>query len=88
MKTALENIINLKILASIHHCLHKTDVPNIRRQFFGDKFLMKNDEKMSHPKLIQNHFGNVPVAPGHKKTSFWIELSFRRPPTKFIKIII
>ena len=48
----------------------------------------KNYEKMKNPKSIQNHFGDVPAAPGHQKTLFWIELSFRRPPNKFIKIII
>ena len=34
--------------------------------FFAN-FFMKNNKKSSHPKLIQNHFGNVPVTPGHQK---------------------
>ena len=38
----------------------------------------KNDEKINHLKSIQNHFRDVPVPPGHQKTWFYFELSFRK----------
>ena len=34
---------------------------------FSNKY-DKNDEKMNDLKSIQNHFGEVPVPPGHQKT--------------------
>ena len=34
----------------------------------------ENDEKMNDSKSIQNHFEDVPVSPGHRKTSKIINL--------------
>ncbi len=38
--------------------------------------MTKNESSQIDPESL----GDVPVARGHQKTSFWIELSFWRPP--------
>ena len=80
--------MNFNILASNSVLFAKNWCSRYSKAIFLGQNFDEKWWKVSHPKLIQNHFGNVPVTPGHQKTSFWIELSFRRPPNKFIKIII